>query len=232
MSDVNEITVEGGIEGQAHARRIEKQLKWDRHFLQLALQHARMSKDPRTKVGSVIVGPDLEFLSAGFNGLPRGIEDTPGRLNDKEMKLWLIVHAEMNAVLAAARNGVALKGSTMYVACTDEAGRVYGGPPCVRCTVEVIQAGVREVVYYPYKEGSSWKSDLVYAAKLLEEAKIYHRMVEPEPAPSVRELITVEDHINEMRIMAEDLFHNGKTTIEEDEALETLLSKIQEKHRG
>jgi deoxycytidylate deaminase len=76
--------------------------RWDRHFLHLSLDHARMSKDPRTRVGSVITGPDRELRSAGFNGLPRGIADTHARLHDKAMKLRLVVHGEMNAILAAA----------------------------------------------------------------------------------------------------------------------------------
>ena len=80
--------------------------RWDHHFLQLCLDHARMSKDPSMSVGAVIVGPDREIRSAGFNGFPRGIADTKERLSDRDVKLQLVVHAEMNAVLAAARVGV------------------------------------------------------------------------------------------------------------------------------
>lgn len=145
---------------------------WHRHFLSLAVTHAIMSKDPRTKVGAVIVGPDREILSAGFNGLPRGIADTPERLNDKETKLKLIVHAEMNAVLAAARNGVRMLGTTIYIAAMDEKGAVYGGPPCTRCAVELIQAGIRNVIHYPYKEGGSWKDDYFVSSGLLSEAGV------------------------------------------------------------
>src|ERR1700722_8733078 len=118
-----------------------KRDKWGRHFLNLAYEHAKMSQDPSTKIGSVIVGPDLELRSAGFNGFPRGIADTQERLNNREIKLQLVVHAEMNAVLAAARVGIPLKGCTMYVTATDNSGKIWGGPPCVRCTVETIQAG-------------------------------------------------------------------------------------------
>lgn len=151
--------------------------KWDRHFLGLALAHARMSKDPNTKVGSVIVGPDRELISAGFNGFPRGIEDTDERLNDRELKLKLIVHAEMNAVLAAARNGIRLKGCTLYLAATkEETGMVWGGPPCCRCTVEVIQSGITEIVSHPIKDvPSKWHDDLKLAAQLINEAGIKYR---------------------------------------------------------
>lgn len=153
--------------------------RWDRHFLGLSLYHSRMSKDPSTRVGSVIVGPDKEVLSAGFNGFPRGIADTEERLNNRNDKLALIVHAEMNAVLAAARNGVRLKGCTLYLSATDDSGLVWGGPPCTRCTVEIIQAGITEVVSHPPKSiPSRWHADLAVSLGLLNEAHISYREVD------------------------------------------------------
>src|SRR6185436_10597230 len=91
---------------EIYSRCIMKQDRWDRHFLQLCVDHARMSKDPSTRVGAVLVGPELVILASGFNGFPRGVKDTEERLNDRELKTRLVVHAEMNAVLAAARVGV------------------------------------------------------------------------------------------------------------------------------
>lgn len=155
-----------------------KQETWDRHFLALALQHARMSKDPNTQVGCFVVGPDREVLSAGFNGFPRGIADD-SRLHHKETKLKLIVHAEMNAVLAAARLGIRLRGATIYVACTDRSGAVWGGPPCTRCTVELIQVGISRVVAYPQKKVSSWTEDLNLARSLLQTTGIKYEDLMP-----------------------------------------------------
>ena len=170
--------------GELAARR--KQERWDRHFLRLAYEHARMSKDPSTKVGAVIVGPDRELVSAGFNGFPRGVADTPERLGDRETKLELIVHAELNAVLAAARIGTAVKGCTMYVAATDASGTVWGGPPCLRCTVEVIQSGIAEVVSWPMKTAPSrWHDSLAKARAILLEAGVAYREVEPKPAETL-----------------------------------------------
>jgi len=152
--------------------------RWDRHFLRLCQDHSRMSKDPRTRVGAVIVGPDREIRSAGFNGFPRGIADTPERLNDREMKLRLVVHGEMNAVLAAARTGTPLKGCTLYLAATDDTGNVWGGPPCTRCTVEIIQAGITEIVSFsPNAIPSKWHDDLAMARTVLKEAGIVYREV-------------------------------------------------------
>jgi len=153
--------------------------KWDKHFLRLALCHSQLSKDPSTKVGAVIVGCDREILSAGFNGFPRGIADTEERLNDRDMKLKLIVHAEMNALLVAARNGVRVKGGTLYVAATDKSGVVWGGPPCTRCTVETIQAGISEIVSYFSKDAPArWHDDFRLSRKLLDEAGVIYREVE------------------------------------------------------
>ena len=152
--------------------------KWNLHFLSIAEQCAQMSKDPSTKVGAVIVGPDREIRSTGFNGFPRGIEDTEDRLNNRDMKLKLVVHAEMNAVFNAARSGIALKGCTLYLAATDSTGLVWGGPPCSRCSVEVIQTGINTIISYPKKAvPSRWHEDLVLSESLLNEAGVDYREV-------------------------------------------------------
>lgn len=150
--------------------------RWDSHFLELALAFARMSKDPSTQVGAVIVGPDREIRSTGFNGFPRGIADTPERLHDRDTKLKLIVHAEMNAILNAARMGTSTKGCTLYLAATDVSGLVWGGPPCTRCTVEAIQAGIANIISHPFKSvPSRWADDVALARNLLTEAGLSYR---------------------------------------------------------
>lgn len=152
--------------------------RWDDHFLRLTLEHAKMSKDPSTRVGAVIIGPDREIRSAGFNGFPRGIADTSERLTNRETKLELVVHAEMNAVLNAARVGIPMKGCTLYLSATDDTGAVWGGPPCVRCTVEVMQAGISCIVSRPFKAvPSRWKDSIEKARALLVEAGVEYREV-------------------------------------------------------
>lgn len=152
--------------------------RWDRYFLDLCRVHAGMSKDPSTRVGCVIVGPDREIRASGFNGLPRGIADTPERLNDRETKLNLIVHAEVNAICQAARTGVSVAGCTLYLLATDSSGQQWGGAPCVRCTVELIQAGISSVVTLPFKTAPSrWADSVALARDLLVEAGIDYREV-------------------------------------------------------
>lgn len=155
--------------------------RWHRHFLTLALGCAWMSKDPSTIVGAVIVGPDREIRSTGFNGLPRGLLDSKDRLSDRDLKLKLIVHAECNAICNAARIGVSVKGCTLYLAASDHSGEIWGGAPCTRCTVHVIQAGIVEVVTYPQKKvPSRWHEDIAVARTLLAEVGVNYREIQRE----------------------------------------------------
>jgi dCMP deaminase len=155
--------------------------RWDNHFIRLCVEHARMSKDPSTKVGAIIVGPDREIRSTGFNGLPRGIADTRERLTDRELKLSLVVHGEMNAILNAARIGVSVNGCTLYLAATDDSGAIWGGAPCTRCAVEIIQSGIREIVSLPFKSSPSrWQATVQMARSLLAESNVHYREVRGE----------------------------------------------------
>lgn len=155
--------------------------KWDRHFLSLALTHARMSKDPSTKVGAIIVGPDKDIMGSGYNGLPRGIADTDERLSDRDAKLRLTVHAEINACIDASHHRIGIRRfcGTMYITATDKDGAVWGGPPCVRCLVEMLQFRlVSEIVSFPFKTvPSRWQADLAWSRDLLAEAGINYREV-------------------------------------------------------
>ena len=85
--------------------------KWDMRFLDLATHISEWSKDPSTKVGCVVVGPDREIRSTGFNGFPRNILDSDDRLTDRDLKYPLICHAEENAIMHAARIGLALRAA-------------------------------------------------------------------------------------------------------------------------
>lgn len=140
--------------------------KWDLRFIDLARHISEWSKDPSTKVGCVIVGEDREIRSTGFNGFPRGIDDTSERLEDRNQKYPMICHAEENAIMHAARIGISLKGTMAYVT----------WPPCSRCTRSLIQAGVSEVVYPSNVQiPDRWQSDFDIASEMMSEAGIIVR---------------------------------------------------------
>ena len=136
---------------------------WDKRFLKLAKHISEWSKDPSTQVGCVVVGPDREIRSTGFNGLPRGIEDNDERLNDREIKYPLICHAEENAIMHAARIGISLKDCTAYVT----------WPPCTRCARSLIQAGISTIIYpEKTKIPERWMDDFNLSLNMLREANI------------------------------------------------------------
>jgi dCMP deaminase len=141
---------------------------WDERFLKLAHHIAAWSKDPSTKVGCVVVGPDREIRSTGFNGFPRGIDDSSARLSDRALKYPLVCHAEENAIMHAARIGVALKGCVAYVT----------WPPCTRCARSLIQAGIGEIVYPAGLEiPERWQEDFAISSEMLREAQVPARTV-------------------------------------------------------
>ena len=130
MSDWHEYTGPGSLYEQ-------NRNKWDKRFMEQAKLIATWSKDPSSKIGAVIVNDERRILATGYNGFPRGIEDSEERLNNREEKYPRIIHAEMNALMNALYNGVSVKDSTLYV---------YGLPVCPDCTKCIIQAGIKRVV--------------------------------------------------------------------------------------
>ena len=105
---------------------------WDRRFLELADHIAGWSKDPSRGVGAVIVGPNKQILATGYNGLPRGVDDRPERL-ERPAKYDLIVHAEMNAIVHCARDGISPVNATIYVTFM----------PCIRCSTDLPTGSTR-----------------------------------------------------------------------------------------
>jgi len=106
---------------------------WDKRFLDLAQHIAGWSKDPSTRCGAVVTD-GKRIVSMGFNGFPQGVGDTSERLDNRETKYRLVLHAEQNALSFANRD---LSGCTIYV---------YPMPPCSRCAAQIIQAGIRRIV--------------------------------------------------------------------------------------
>ena len=88
-------------------------ISWDDYFAGLLSQVAVKSKDPTTKIGALIVGPDREIRSTGYNSFPRGLDDNVRERMERPEKYYWIEHAERNAIYNAARCGTTLKGCTV-----------------------------------------------------------------------------------------------------------------------
>jgi dCMP deaminase len=137
--------------------------KWDERFCDLAQFVSEWSKDPNAKVGAVVFSKRGGDISIGYNGFPMGVEDSAERLEDQDVKLELIVHAEQNALIAA---GSRASGGTIYV---------WGKPVCARCAGSIIQAGIRRVVALSpgiVDPGSKWKKTGEYAHQMFTEVGV------------------------------------------------------------
>jgi dCMP deaminase len=143
--------------------RPEKQAKWDSRYLGLAHHIAQWSKDPRAKVGAVLVNQRLaRVVATGFNGFPSNVEDSAERLENKARKLQMILHAEQNALLHAGRDA---RECDAYV---------VGKPVCNVCATLLIQSGVRRVVAAAPRTNtdSYWDRVGLLAIDMLREAGV------------------------------------------------------------
>lgn len=130
-------------------------MKWTEYFLSLAEVVKEKSKDKNTHIGAVIVGRGNAVLSTGYNSFPRGINDFDESRQERPEKYFWMVHAEMNAIINAARIGVSTTDTIMYLTC---------GIPCTNCGKAIINAGIKEI--YCKKEDTT-----VNRKKWDEEAK-------------------------------------------------------------
>lgn len=125
-------------------------MDWDTFFFKMCSLISEKSKDPSTQVGCVIVGPNNEVRSMGYNGLPRRVVDDPKLVperNERPNKYFYYEHAERNAIYNAARVGIPLAGCKLYV----------GGIPCSDCARAIIQSGISEVIVQDGRVPDRWK---------------------------------------------------------------------------
>ena len=116
----------------------------DEAYMGTAILHSKLSRAVRKKVGACCVTTNGVCLT-GFNGTPVGTDncceytDASGELVSKSS----VIHAELQTILKAAKEGVSIIGSKMYVTLS----------PCLACSAMMIQAGIREVLYLePYRD--------------------------------------------------------------------------------
>ena len=138
--------------------------KWDRRFLEMSKLVATWSSCISRQVGAVIV-KNKRVLTTGYNGAPSGIKSCAEKCECKRKKLNIesgtrleigyAIHAEQNAIIQAARQGIAVEGATLY--CTHQ--------PCSTCSKIIINSGIIKVVYIePYPDE--------FALELMNEANI------------------------------------------------------------
>ena len=111
-----------------------KQLKYDKAYLRMAGEWAKLSYCDRRQVGAIIV-KDRMIISDGYTGTPTGFENICE--DDQGYTKWYVLHAEANAILKVAASTQSCKGATLYITLS----------PCKNCSKLIHQAGIVRVVY-------------------------------------------------------------------------------------
>lgn len=136
---------------------------WDQRYLENAILASTWSKDPNRRVGAIAVSKEGVPGPACFNGFPRGIKDTPERLNNKELKNRLAVHAEVNATILHPGS---VAGCTIYVT----------HQPCTPCASFLTQNKYSRIVTFDPELYSgmfdNWGNDFNLSLEIIEEAGI------------------------------------------------------------
>ena len=122
---------------RSHKKSAAVRADWNQYFMNIARVVSTRSTCDRKHVGAVIVR-EKTLLSTGYNGSIRGMPhcDDVGHMME-ENHCVATIHAEMNAIIQAARNGVRLEGSDIYVTAS----------PCWNCFKALANAGIRSVYY-------------------------------------------------------------------------------------
>lgn len=137
-------------------------VSWDECFMAMAMLIAQRSKDPSTQVGACIVNADHIVMGLGYNGLPRGLNDSEYPWSNKEgsfskTKYPYVVHAELNAILNSQQK---LKDCIIYVTLF----------PCNECSKAIIQSGITKLIYFSDKHAH--KESTIASKKMLEDAGV------------------------------------------------------------
>lgn len=152
---------------------------WDTYFARMVKVVATKSKDRSTKVGCVIVGPNHEIRTTGYNGMVRGANDDLPERHERPEKYFHFEHSERNAVYNAARCGVPLEGCTAYVSWC----------PCIDCARALVQCGIVKVraiddgVPRPH-----WEESLQRSRELFAECGVDFAFIPDPDGPKVMTL--------------------------------------------
>ena len=151
-------------------KKREDYLNWEEYFMAVAKLTAMRSKDPNTQVGACIVGTDNRILSVGYNGAPNGFDDDKfpwaREGNPLDTKYLYVCHAERNAILNFKGSRRDLENAVIYVDLF----------PCNECAKEIIQSGIKEVVYLSDKYADT--EGTIASKRMLDECNVKYRKLE------------------------------------------------------
>ncbi|GET44765.1 deoxycytidylate deaminase [Capnocytophaga felis] len=111
-----------------------KQIRYDKAYMRMALEWAKLSHCKRKQVGAIIV-KDRMIISDGYNGTPTGFDNCCEDENGDTK--WYVLHAEANAIMKVASSTQSSQGATLYITMS----------PCKECSKLIHQSGIKRVVY-------------------------------------------------------------------------------------
>ena len=142
------------------AKSYVNRVGWDDCFMSIASILSMRSLDPDTKCGAIVVSPEKDILTVGYNSPPRDCDDDAIPLTRPE-KYSYMAHAEENCIVNASRLGVSLKGGTIYVT----------SYPCERCFRMMRNAGISRIVYFAGNTAHCVNEDVMGAIELMNRDK-------------------------------------------------------------
>jgi len=110
-----------------------ERMSWDEYFISIALLVSCRSPSNKLKVGCAII-KDNRIISCGYNGYP---SNTPHISIERDTHEQNTIHAEQNAISDAARRGVCIDKSAIYIT----------HYPCINCAKYIISSGIKKVYY-------------------------------------------------------------------------------------
>jgi len=137
-------------------------MNWDDYFFEIVDVICKKSKDRSVKIGAVIVGPDHEIRSTGYNGFPRGINDDVEERHCRPTKYLWSEHAERNAIYNAARMGTCLNDCEIYI----------NWIPCNDCMRAIIQSGIKVVKVRLKNQEEIGKGSMLNKMEIYEDTKV------------------------------------------------------------
>lgn len=135
---------------------ITRPTKIDTFMMLAGVWAERSTCSSRISVGAVLVNKHFQVIASGYNGSPKGLPhcNSVGCIKDSDGHCVSAVHAEENAILQCAANGVQSRGTVIFVTHL----------PCDRCAMRIIQAGIVAVFYKDvYGDVSKTRNILNYA---------------------------------------------------------------------
>ncbi len=151
-------------------KNAKRQLEYDIAYMKMTYPLRDLSYAVRSKVGCVIVSPNGQIVSQGYNGMPCGMSnicehvDENGNLKTNTE----VLHAESNAISKCAKFSSSTDGATMYVSLS----------PCIECSKLIVQSGIKRVVFGDWYRTTEGIKLLLTANIKVDYLDVLHRTIE------------------------------------------------------